>query len=47
MNSVTKYFFTREKSKSVIVSHLKALAIHGISGLTHGFTKPRLNNRHY
>ncbi|CAC9506757.1 hypothetical protein [uncultured Gammaproteobacteria bacterium] len=39
MNSVTKYFFTREKSKSVIVSHLKALAIHGISGLTHSKTK--------
>ncbi|CAC9426748.1 hypothetical protein [uncultured Gammaproteobacteria bacterium] len=47
MNSITKHFFTRAQSKSVIVSHLKYLAIHGISGLTHGFTKPRLNNRHY
>ncbi|CAC9491291.1 hypothetical protein [uncultured Gammaproteobacteria bacterium] len=46
MNSVTKYFFTREKSKSVIVGHLKTLATHSISSLTHGFTKPRLNKQH-
>ncbi|CAC9495284.1 hypothetical protein BPUTSESOX_1685 [uncultured Gammaproteobacteria bacterium] len=39
MNSITKYSFTRAKSKSVIVSHLKTLVIHGIAGLTHSKTK--------
>ena len=39
MNSITKYFFTREKSKSVIVSHLKTQPTHGISALIHGKTK--------
>ncbi|VVM23366.1 hypothetical protein BSPWISOXPB_3527 [uncultured Gammaproteobacteria bacterium] len=34
MNSATKHPSTKEKSKSVIVSHLKTQATHGLYGFT-------------